>query len=465
MITVLESCRVSPPPDVKAEKSLPLTFFDLMWIPFHPLGRVIFFDCPCSTDRFIQNIVPNLRISLSHALHHFSPLAGNLIKPSNSNSEIDFHIRYAEGDSVSVVFAECTDDFNYFSGFEARAADLLKPLVPQLPTGVTRVMVSGEECFASPLLAIQVTIFPNHGVCFGFTNSHVVADGSSMFSFIRAWASLAKQVMLKESGSNFPIPDYDRSSIKDVDPLGLRALFKSILGGSGMPEQIEQNILDQSAGDTKARVTFVLKQAHIEALKRLVIQKRPALPYVSSFTMACAYIWTCMAKTRAAVVKNSEQEPLNFGIAYDCRARLDPPLPASYFGNCILSSITAEKREILAGEEGLYTAAELIGKSLYAKLNNKEGVLKVAGNSQHEFAGIMRGEWYLGVAGSPKLDYYNTIDFGWGKPRKLEFVSEPFSISRCKDSKVDLELGFVMPKNEVEVFSSIFAQGLANASS
>lgn len=456
MVTVLESCRVSPPPEIKAEKSLPLTFLDLMWIPFHPLGSVVFFDIPCSTDHFIQNIVPNLKSSLSHALQHFSPLAGNLIKPSNTNSQMDFHIRYVEGDSISVIFAECTDDFNHFPGYEARAADLLKPLVPQLPTGFTRVLVSGEECFAAPLLAIQVTVFPDHGVCFGFTNSHVVADGSSFFSFIQAWASFAKQVILKENGSDFQIPYYDRSSIKD--PLGLGAKLKSNLRASPM---VEQNIPDQPAGDTKARVTVVLKQADIEALKSLVIQKRPALPYVSSFTVACAYIWTCMAKTRAAVVKNSEQESLNFGIAYDCRARLDPPLPASYFGNCILSSVTREKRDILAGEEGLFTAAELIGKSLYAKLNNKEGVLKGAGNSQNEFAGILRGEWYLGVAGSPKFDYYNTIDFGWGKPRKFEFVSEPFYISRCKNSKVDLELGFIMPNNEVEVFSSIFVQGLA----
>lgn len=73
----------------------------------------------------------------------------------------------------------------------------------------------------------------------------------------------------------------------------------------------------------------------------------------------------------------------------------------------------------------------------------------------------MRGEWFLVVAGSPKLDYYNTIDFGWGKPIKFEFVLEPFSISRCKDSKLDLQLGFIMPKSEVDVLSSKVVQGLA----
>lgn len=61
------------------------------------------------------------------------------------------------------------------------------------------------------------------------------------------------------------------------------------------------------------------------------------------------------------------------------------------------------------------------------------------------------------------MDYYNTVDFGWGRPKKFEFVSAPLSILRCKDSKVDLELGLVMPKNEVDVFSSIFAQGLTSS--
>ncbi|KAK1386980.1 putative transferase, Chloramphenicol acetyltransferase-like domain protein [Heracleum sosnowskyi] len=464
MVTVLEKSRVSPPPGTNAEKSLPLTFFDFLWLRFRPVGRVIFFDIPCSTNHFTQNIVPYLKTSLSHALEQFSPLAGNLIKPSNINSETEFQIRYVDGDSVSVTFAECIDDFIHISGNQVRDADILNPLVPQLP-GVTAVNLSGEECSASPVLAIQVTIFPNYGVCFGFTHSHAAADGRGIFNFIMAWASLAKQVMTKADAAdcNLQSPYYDRTSLKD--PLGLTTMYKSYFGGTYMAERIEKDIPDQSAGDIKVRATFILKKANIEALKSLVIKKKPAVPYVSSLTAACAYIWTCLAKTRAAVVEGMEQEPLNFLIAYDCRARLDPPLPASYFGNCILASTSVERREILAGEEGLFTAAEVIGKGLYTKLNNKEGVLN---NAQTflttEFAGVRRREWYVGVAGSPKLDYYNTIDFGWGRPRKFEFVSEPLSISRCKDSKVDLELGLIMPKNEVDVFSSIFAQGLAGVS-
>ncbi|WOH05684.1 hypothetical protein DCAR_0625104 [Daucus carota subsp. sativus] len=449
MVTLLENCRVSPPPNTSADKSLPLTFFDFIWVPFHPLGRVIFFDIPCSTNHFTQNIVLNLKTALSHALAHFSPFAGNLTKPTNTNSETEFQIRYVDGDSVSVTFAECTDDFNYICGNQVRDADILKPLVPRLPSGVALLQESGEKCFASPVLAIQVTVFPNHGISFGFTNSHTVSDGSSLFNFIHEWA---KQATSKSdvAGSDFLSPYYDRSSLKD--PLGLTTMFKGYFGGADMAEHMEENIPDQSSGD-KARATFVLKQAEIEALKSLVIEKKQNFPYVSSFTVVCAYVWTCMAKTRADVVGGMEQEPLNFGIAYDCRARLDPPLPASYFGNCIFSAVPVGRRDILAGEEGLLAAAELIGTALYAKLNNKEGVL----NNAHallttDFAGEGPGS-EIGVIN-------NTIDFGWGKPRKFEYVLEQFSISRGKDSKGDLELGFILPKNEVDVFSSIFARGL-----
>ncbi|XP_074373738.1 malonyl-coenzyme A:anthocyanin 3-O-glucoside-6''-O-malonyltransferase-like [Apium graveolens] len=461
MVTVLEKCRVSPPPGTTAgEISLPLTFLDFTWLPFPPISRVIFFDISCSTDHFTRNIIPDLKTSLSSVLQHFSPLAGNFIKPANSNSEIEFQIRYVDSDSVSVTFAECNDDFNHISGSQVRDADILKPLAPQLPR-VTRLKLSGEECSAYPVLAIQVTIFPNNGVCFGITSSHVVADGSAMFNFVEAWASLARQVISKADAADcdFQRPYYDRSSLKN--PLGLTTMFKSHYGDANIFEQMEKSILEHSAGDIKARATFVLNKANIEALKKLVIQKKPGVPHVSSFTVACAYIWTCMAKTRAAFGQGLEQEPLNFAITYNCRARLDPPLPASYFGNCIMAFVSGERRDNLAGEEGFVNAAEVIGKRLNTKLNNKEGILHNAeAFLKTEFEGVKRGEWFIGIAGSPNLDYYNTVDFGWGKPRKFEFVSEPLSISRAKGSKVDLELGIIMPKNEVDVFSSIFAQGL-----
>ncbi|KAK1366401.1 Transferase [Heracleum sosnowskyi] len=464
-VMVLEQCGVSPPHDAVPVTSLPLQFFDLVWLTFNPLGRVLFYDFPYSTDHFIQHIVPNLKTSLSLALKHFTPLAGKLLTPSATSSTTDCQIRYLDGDSVSVTFAECTDNLDHFLGNHVRDADLLKPLVPQL-LSTTCIHSSGENCSASTLFAIQVTVFPNRAICIGITNSHVVADGSSVFNFVQAWASIAKQVNTSDgkldvndvvSSGDFQIPSYDRSSIKDPHGLGTM-LMKVLVPLFDQIQQQKEGIQDSS--NIKVRATFVLTEANVKALKNMVSKKRPNLAYVSSFTVLCAYLWTCFAKSRATVFEDVHNldEPQNFGFVMDCRARLDPPLPASYFGNCLVPCLGVQTGRVMVGDEGLAAAAEVLGDAISVKL--KEGPLHGSDKWLESFAGVMRGEWNIGIAGSPKLDYYNNIDFGWGKPLKFEFVDEPLSLSRCKDSKMDTEIGVILPKNEMDEFSKVFTQGL-----
>ncbi|KAK1388944.1 putative anthocyanin acyltransferase [Heracleum sosnowskyi] len=464
-LTILEQCGVTPPPDAVPVTSLPLHFFDLIWLTFHPLGRVMFYDFPYSTSHFIQHILPNLKTSLSLALKHFTPLAGNLITPSDTNSNTDYQIRYLDGDSVSVTFAECTGDLNQFLGNHVRDAKILDPLVAQLPS-ITCIDSSGHNYSASPLFAIQVTVFPNRAICIGITNSHVVADGSSVFNFVCAWASIAKQLNISDgqldvndvvSSGEFQIPNYDRSSIKD--PHGLGTMILEVVGP--LIKQIlqqKETLLDSS--NIKVRATFVLREANIRALKNMVLTKRPNLTYVSSFTVMCAYLWTCFAKSRATVYGEAHNldEPQNFGFVMDCRARLDPPLPASYFGNCLVPCIGVQTGRVVTGDEGLATAAEVLGNAIFVKL--KEGPLHGSDNWMEDFAGVMRGEWNIGIAGSPKMDYYNNVDFGWGKALKFEFAQEPLSLSRCRNSKTDIEIGIILPKIEMDAFSTVFTQGL-----
>ncbi|XP_074357513.1 malonyl-coenzyme A:anthocyanin 3-O-glucoside-6''-O-malonyltransferase-like [Apium graveolens] len=464
-VTVLEQCGVTPAPDAVPVTSLPLRFFDLMWLTFHPLGRVIFYDFPYSTDHFTQHTVPNLKTSLSLALKHFTPLAGKLLTPSDANSNADYEIQFVDGDSVSVTFAECTGDLNHLLGNHVRDANMLERLVVQLPS-TTCTNSSGENCSVSPVFAIQVTVFPNSAICIGITNSHVVADGSTMYNFVRAWASIAKQVNISHgeldvndvvSSGEFQIPNYDRSSIKD--PYGLGTMILEVAGPM-MKQILQQREIIQASSSAKVRATFVLTEANIRALKNTVLTKRPNLTYVSSFTSMCAYLWTCFAKSRATVYKEAHNldEPQNFGFVMDCRDRLDPPLPASYFGNCLVPCIGVQTGRVMVGDEGLAAAAEVLGNAISLKL--KKGPLHGSDKWMEDFAGVMRGEWHMGIAGSPKLDYYNNIDFGCGKPLKFEFVNEPLSLSRCKDSKMDIEVGVILPKNEMNVFSAVFTKGL-----
>ncbi|WOH05683.1 hypothetical protein DCAR_0625103 [Daucus carota subsp. sativus] len=468
-VKVLEHCRISPPADTVPVATLPLNFFDYLWLTFHPLGRVLFYDFPHSTSHFIHHTVPNLKTSLSLALKHFTPLAGNLIVSSNTNSNTNYVIRYLDGDSVSVTFAECTDDIDY--GNHVRDANMLNTFVPQLPSA-TSVDISGEKCSVAPVFAIQVTVFPGRAICIGIRNAHAVADGSSLFNFARAWASITKKVNLLDTKNNisdlitsegFQIPSYDRSSIQDPCDLGTMYLKAQ---GARVKKQVEKALPQMESVDDsskrKVKATFTVTEAKIKALKSMISTERPTLAYLSSLTSVCAYLWTCFAKTRATVwgVEHNLDECQHFIFAMDCRARLDPPLPASYFGNCLVPCCGALTGRILVGDEGLAAAAEVLGNSVSVKL--EKGPLHGSDMFLDEYAGTMRGEWTIGIAGSPKLDYYNNIDFGWGKPLKFEFVQEPLSISRSKDSNADLEIGIVLPQNEMDVFPIIFARGLQN---
>ncbi|KAJ9550212.1 hypothetical protein OSB04_014257 [Centaurea solstitialis] len=110
-LTVLEKCRISPPPNTVGKRSLPLTFLDLTWLPLHPIHQLFFFEFPHSKSHFIETVIPNLKHSLSITLQHFFPFAGNLIAFPGQNPRKP-EIRHVEGDSIALTFAECSLDFN-----------------------------------------------------------------------------------------------------------------------------------------------------------------------------------------------------------------------------------------------------------------------------------------------------------------------------------------------------------------
>lgn len=205
-VTIHDRCRIAPPTDSGAEQSLPLVFFDMVWLHFNPIQRLLFYQFPCSNKHFLETIVPNIKKSLSQTLRHFLPLSGNLIYPLNSGLVPQF--RYVSGDSVSVTIAESSEasDFNYLTGDGPRNADEFYALVPDLP----QPKIDCESGFKIiPVFALQVTIFSDIGICLGFTNHHVIGDASSIVGFIKAWSSVAMGDV--EFLANHSLPFYDRS--------------------------------------------------------------------------------------------------------------------------------------------------------------------------------------------------------------------------------------------------------------
>ena len=79
----------------------------------------------------------------------------------------------------------------------------------------------------------------------------------------------------------------------------------------------------------------------------------------------------CLAKTQKQIAINEEDEEEHLIVADNYRARLDPPIPETYFVNClIICFITTKNSELVGGEaEGFVKAVELFGELIHEKLN------------------------------------------------------------------------------------------------
>ncbi|KAI7746709.1 hypothetical protein M8C21_003376 [Ambrosia artemisiifolia] len=455
MLTILENCRISPPPSTVGDKSLPLTFFDAVWLLFFPIHQVFFYEFPHPTSYFLETIVPKLKHSLSITLQHFFPFAGNLIvypNPSRSPNGKRPEIRYVEGDSVALTFAECNLDFDDLTGNHPRECHKFYPLVPLLgqPSKVS-------DYVTIPLFSVQVTSFPNKGIAIGLTNHHCLCDATTRINFLNAWTSIAKHGMDELFVASGCLPFYDRV-IKYPE-----SLDESYFNQPGIETIDEGYKLPQLVGETdKARATLVLTQAHINRLKKWLATQVPTLEYVSSFSVACAYVWSCIAKSRAQISgQTGDDDVERFICAVDWRSRTHPPLPQTYFGNCVGPCFCPPtKTKLLAGNKGFLTAAEVFGKALSETIKNKDALI----NDAHTWLEKVHNPIpTIGVSGTPKIKIYD-VDFGWGKPKKHETPSIDYngsiSVIACKDSAVDIEIGISLPANQMDAFISISKEEL-----
>ncbi|GAA0175033.1 hypothetical protein LIER_28291 [Lithospermum erythrorhizon] len=459
-VTVLESCFAAPPPNTVSEMSHPLSYSDMVWIGFSPVQRLLFYQIPVSRSNFIDTIIPQIKKSVSLALKYFPTLAGNLIIYSGHSRKPD--IRFSVGDSISLVFAESSfDDFEFLVSNQIRNCNEFYPLVPQVPKSTK----SGGERLV-PLLALQVTLFPGNGICIGIANQHVAGDGSSMLSFVKAWAMICKlgEDFEESKGVEFS-PTYDRGVMtqhtKKLDDI----VWEQLASNKSDEKDLVAFELNRRQDHDKVRATFVVGLEEVKRLKRLVSDQHgsSSIKHLSTFTVICGYVWSCMVKADNAVEELEENEKDFFVCAADFRGRTDPPIPTNYFGNClVMCSTVVESRELINGENAFVRGAEVIGEAIHKRFENEGGIFHGLENMHEEFAAI---NWsrLLSIAGSPRQNYYD-IDFGWGNPRKMEVPSidstGAISLSKCRDDSGGMEIGVVLPRNKMDAFVEYFTEGI-----
>ncbi|KAI5340803.1 hypothetical protein L3X38_020077 [Prunus dulcis] len=451
-VKVVEVCRVAPPPPSSSgafasPSSLPLTFFDIRWLRFAPVQRLFFYEMPTSsaTPLFFDSIlVPKLKASLSYTLQHFLPLAGNLTWPQDSQKPV---LNYVQGDTVSLTIAESGADFYHLSTGEFVEATEYHPLVPRLEASHKQAAV----------MALQITVFPNCGFSIGTSIHHAVLDGKSTTFFLKSWAHICKH----DDQSNSVLPDEMKQFYDRViqDPAELGTIYSNDYRNKDGPNNRSLMFWEMKLPPDSIRGTFEFTRADIETLrqsfKAKMAEQRPV--HVSTFTLACAYTWVCVVKA-----EDIKADKARLIFSMDCRFRLDPPIPANYFGNCIAGCIPVAETKGLLGEDGLVVAVNAISEAIERL---KKGVLDGAENWVSRLFGVRSDERILSIAGSNRFGNYDT-DFGWGRPKKFEIVSidrtRAISLSDSKTGAGAIEVGLALDKHDMHVFASLFAKGLRN---
>ncbi|XP_013714052.2 phenolic glucoside malonyltransferase 2-like [Brassica napus] len=457
---VVEVSRVTPAPDSDSVQNsvnslaIPLTFFDIPWLVFNPVKRVFFYKITGSTrENFHSFILPKLKLSLSLVLRDYLHLCGCIT--SNPN-EPKPSIVVSQKDAVSVTIAETDADFSLLSSYGQRPAFELHALIPELP-------VSDDS---AKVLSLQITLFPEQGFSIGVAAHHGVVDGKMSTMFVKAWAHTCKQ----ENRVVAPLPEaltpsLDRSLIKDTTGLDeqmiriVRSLKQGKLIGRG---GLSSAPASEGRDDDVVFATLVLSRGDVERLRERVKNESPdpSQLHLSTFVISYAYMWTCLVKARGGNMERS----VSFLFVADFRERLDPPLPATYFGNCMFpagcyNSMTAAE---FAGEGGFVTAVEILSGMVKGLSSRK--IETIAEEFKISFDCFAVTSQFGSLAGSTRLGVYDS-DFGWGRPVKVDVVSiegNTISMAERREESGGIELGLCMKKADLDIVLTLFNKGLQN---
>ncbi|XP_031268483.1 malonyl-CoA:anthocyanidin 5-O-glucoside-6''-O-malonyltransferase-like [Pistacia vera] len=446
-VKIQEVTKVTPHPDSTTEFSLPLTFFDIFWFKFHPVERLFFYQITHLTPQFFNSVIlPQLKQSLSITLLHYLPLAGNLVWPQETPKPVIYYFR---NDGVSLTVAESNADFNYLSGHGTREVVEFHSLIPDLS-------ISDDK---AAVIAIQITLFPNEGFSIGTSAHHAILDGRSSTMFMKSWAYVCKQGKQDPSLSPELTPLIDRSVIQY--PTGIDMLFLNSWLDSNSRSL---KLLPREGVDSNlVRATFELSREDIKKLRVEVQEvKQSEQLHLSTFVLTYAYVIVCITRAKGEEEGKNPNSKVIFGFTADYRTRLEPPIPVNYFGNCVgPHGGIVEANDIIKGD-GVSVVAEKLSESM--KELKKGSVLEETGkNLAYMIPFMKQGGKGIGIAGSPGFEIYGS-DFGWGRPKKVEVVSIDKNGSIClaesRDGSGGVEVGVVLEKKEMEVFASLFVDGL-----
>ncbi|MCO5562497.1 hypothetical protein L7F22_016124 [Adiantum nelumboides] len=149
-----------------------------------------------------HDLIRQLKSSLASCLIHYFPWCGRLAKGANPP-----HRLFIDCKDAGVEFVQASIDMPL--SLLAQDGFQMKPFFDEL---CQRPDHKGDCLFSSPLLSIQATIFSDGGLALGIAQSHVVADGQSLWDFMVSWGECSRGAPL-----SLP-PVHDRLAVQGPSP-------------------------------------------------------------------------------------------------------------------------------------------------------------------------------------------------------------------------------------------------------
>ncbi|KAG0567714.1 hypothetical protein KC19_7G155100 [Ceratodon purpureus] len=297
-------------PTAPEKRHLQLTNLDLLEMRiFTPV--ILLYEAPANLD--FPTVVGRLKESLPKALVEYYPFAGRFTKGEDGRELV--RCDDAGAFFTEVVVEETLDEIGGFegcvmlSGMEAAG----------LTTTGLHSLDDHEEI---PPLVIQVTSFKCKSIALAVNWYHLVCDGFSGMTFLKAWSELARGLPITS------LPDHRRHLLAArVPPQPLGEVPQGLKLLSEKPQE-QEPVQESQVEEEKPckKVEFVLSGDDIKQLKE------QASGSFTSGECISAHLWRLVTKARAL---NREDTTTIFTIV-DARKRMKN-FPGNYFGNCIFA--------------------------------------------------------------------------------------------------------------------------------
>ncbi|XP_052140460.1 phenolic glucoside malonyltransferase 1-like [Oryza glaberrima] len=397
-------------------EQIPLSLFDAPFVAFPAINRVFFYDDDGGAD--YPSLVESLKSSLADTIAVYFPLAGKLTYlPSTGDVVVDCSPS-AVADGVAFLEVEVDGGTPARTPTERLDVPAFLRLVPSLEVPE----------LPAPVLAVQATRFVGGGggggVAVGVAVHHAVADGQSFWRFMDAWSAAAR------GRPSPPAPAFDRSAI--VHPMAADMARRILRKKAPELPLIPTANLLRRTWERHVVTTLELDSHRIGHIKNRIAEldeattaspgteRRPRrLP--STFVAVAALVWSSVVRARASR-QPDDGARAHLVFPADCRRRLDPPVDAAYFGNCVRCCVAgAAAGDLADAHRGVLHAREAIREAIDGFLEHP--MVEAFDAWIDAVAALVRQPGFVAVTASPRFQVYE-VDLGWGAPSRVEFASE-----------------------------------------